>query len=123
MRPINTKETNKPSRKGRGDELSQQEMAERRSKRGGRGSGPRGTMRGGKKGAKRGSGRKRPLAHGDLRLLILNIIKSTTILNRSIINSIFLPVTIPSWRRGLGRLTVNYQSLSISLLQGRNFNL
>ncbi|MEP4051065.1 MAG: PadR family transcriptional regulator [Litorimonas sp.] len=59
-------------------------MPELRSKRGGRGKGPRGS----KNGANRRGGRKRPLAHGDLRLLILNIIKTTPSHGYGLINEI-----------------------------------
>ena len=65
--------TNKPHRKSRGGHPDNLEMAARRSIRGGRGNGRRGP----KSDANRRGGRKRPLAHGDLRLLILNIIKTT----------------------------------------------
>lgn len=49
------------------------------TERGRRGRGPAGGRRGSGTGGPRGRGRspKRPLAHGDLRLLILNIIKTT----------------------------------------------
>lgn len=79
MRPINTKTTGEPRRKGRGDQLDSMDMTNRRPKRGGRGKGPRG--------ARRGS-RKRPLAHGDLRLLILSIIKTTPSHGYGLINEI-----------------------------------
>ena len=84
MKPLSKKTTNEPRRKGRGSQLGRQDMADRRSKRGGRGKGPKGA----KSGVRRGGGRKRPLAHGDLRLLILNIIKITPSHGYGLINEI-----------------------------------
>ena len=88
MRPINTKHTSEPRRKDRGDELNGMDMADRRPKRGGRGKGPRDEKRGEKRGDSRRGSRKRPLAHGDLRLLILSIIKSTPSHGYGLINEI-----------------------------------
>ena len=84
MRPMNAKTTSEPHRKGRGDQLDSMDMTSRRPKGGGRGKGPRNE----KRGATRRRGRKRPLAHGDLRLLILSIIKTTPSHGYGLINEI-----------------------------------
>lgn len=70
-----TEDTKNRRRKHKGGKPAGRGSEQRRSRRGlaGRGRGP--GNRGG--GASQRGGRRRPLAHGDLRLLILNIIETT----------------------------------------------